>query len=269
MKFEKPPLLELIAEFRWLPTNALGVGIANPATFLKSGPETEAFYDAFRKAVAFGGYNLSERLIPANFVHPMYQPVFRYSRDSDEKTPRTIYQVGIGLLSVHALPPYDSWSTFKPVISAGLDALIASRSTDKSTVFTSVSLRYIDAFDTELRQGRSERKFLSEVLGLNVDLPFALAEQAVDPDLIEVAAQLKTRTKSGLDLTLGVGPNVDQGDPHRIVMDTVVSSPQHVAWDREATLEVLERAHTAIRSLFVGMTTPIHDLMGLLTEGGK
>jgi uncharacterized protein (TIGR04255 family) len=267
MKFEKPPLIELIAEFRWFPINVLGEEITQPTAFVQASPNAETLYEDFRLALAANGYKLSERLIPQSFPHPIYQPVFKYSSD-DKTSSHVVYQAGPGILSVHALPPYENWDAFKPVISIGLDALIATRpAVQKNRVFTSVSLRYIDAFNAELRAGRSERKFLSEVLGLNVGLPPVFSEQIVDVDDIAIAMQLKCRIKSGLDLTLSVGPNVDQGDPNRIVMDTMVSSPKHVDCDREAVIEVLERAHTSIRALFVGMTKPIHDLMKLTDEG--
>jgi uncharacterized protein (TIGR04255 family) len=266
MKFEKPPLIELIAEFRWLPVNVLGEEITQPTAFLQAGPPAEAFYEAFRLGLAAHGYKLSERLIPQNFPHPIYQPVFRYSSD-DKTSSHVVYQTGPGILSVHALPPYENWEAFKPVISTGLNALIAGRTeAQKNKVFTGVSLRYIDAFNSELRGGRSERKFLSEVLGFSVGLPPVFAEQAADVNETAIAMQLKCRIKSGLDLLLSVGPNVDQGDPNRIVMDTMVSSPKHVDWDSEAVVEVLERAHTSIRALFVGMTSPIHDLMKLKVD---
>lgn len=270
MKFAKPPLIELIAEFRWLPLNPQGEEITNPATILQAGPQGEAFYDSFRRAVAANGYPLSERLIPLGFPHPMHQPIFRFSRDSQGPGPTgSIYQIGAGILSVHALPPYENWEAFRPIISSGLDALIATRlPPSRINAFTSVSLRYIDAFSQELRGERSEREFLSEVLQLDVHLPASLLEEAATPNLVQVAMQLKSRTKSGLDLTLSVGPNVDQGDPQRIVMDTMVSSPTPTECNRESALEVLERAHTCIRSLFVGMTGPIHNLMVLLPEGG-
>lgn len=267
MKFEKPPLVELIAEFRWLPLDQLGKEV-NPTTpFLQAGPTADAFYDTFRRYLGGIGYTMAERLVPANFPHVMYQPVYRYSRE-DESSSRTIYQSGPGLLSVHALPPYQSWDSFKPVISNGLDALISSRPEErKLTVFTAVNLRYIDAFDARFLGDKSQRQFLADVLQVNLSLPAALDERTADTNQTKIALQVSSRLKSGLDLTLSVGPNVVQGEPSRLVMDTAVSSPLSVECDRQTVMRVLETAHDSIRQLFIGMTQPIQELMVPLPEG--
>lgn len=258
MKFQKPPLIELIAEFRWIPTDDQGQLVTNLTQLAVSSQETEAFYERFRAAIATQGYNAAERLVPNGFPYPMQQPVFRYKR-TDETSTTSVFQLGVGLFSVHALPPYENWDAFKPIIATGLRTLLEVRLTNARKAFTNISLRYIDAFGPELIDGRPMRKFFEDILKLRVDLPASVTHQATDPNLIQFALQLNTPIGDGLNLALNVGRNANMSNS--VVLDTTVNSSNEVAWDDSAPLEVLESAHTSIRHIFLDMTAPIHSLM--------
>jgi uncharacterized protein (TIGR04255 family) len=273
MKFEKPPLIELVAEFRWYGTDPNGQNVIDPNAIAVSGSELELFYDTFRQIVAERGFNTSERLIPNGFPHPMQQPVIRY-RNSDAAKANAVLQIGVGLMSVHALPPYENWEAFRPVIETALSSLIETRrrvvdnrlkelprplplTEDKE--FVAISLRYIDSFGPEMSRGRTIRQFFDEVLGVKVTIPKAISDQVADPASISVSLQMKTTLENGGQLQMGLGPNPN--DSQSIVMDTIVLCEERVRWNLEGPMALLERSHDSIRQLFVGMTTPIHDLM--------
>lgn len=273
MKFEKPPLIELIAEFRWYGTDVNGQDITNPSTIAVGGSELELFYNAFRDIVAERGFNTSERIIPVGFPYPMQQPVNRY-RNSDPAKANAVLQIGVGLMSVHALPPYENWEAFRPVIETALSSLIETRKRvvdnrlkelshrlplTEEKEFVAISLRYIDSFGPEMSKGRTIRQFFDDVLGVTVTIPTAISDQVADPASVSVSLQLKTKLDNGGELQIGLGPNPN--DSQSIVMDTIVVCEEHVRWNLEGPMEILERAHESIRHLFVGMTKPIHELM--------
>lgn len=266
MMFEKPPLIELVAEFRWIPVDAKGEQVTNPALFGLAGPLTESFYESFRKILAAQGYNAAERLIPQGLPYPMYQPVFRYRR-SDEENESSLFQLGIGLLSVHALPPYKNWEHFRPIIETGLSALLKARTINSDKAFTSVSLRYINAFGPDLVGGRTMSQFVEGVLGMSINLPLSVKDQIAEPASVDMGFNLTADIKAGLKLVMSIGRNVRYVDS--VILDISVVSPQQVTWDILAPMNILESAHSSIRHTFFSMTEPIHNLMHLVDQGGE
>jgi uncharacterized protein (TIGR04255 family) len=257
----KPPIIELIAEMRWLPISIDGTEVIDPLTFLVSGAAEEAFYERFR--VALGAYSFSkvDRLIPPGFAIPIHNAIYRHTR-AEESSPSVVAQIGPGILSVHALPPYKDWATFRPIIENALSALLLSRpSSAQSRVFTRVSLRYLDVFDPRLMGGKSMFRFINEVLKLEVSLPEVLQSEAADLEAVALSIEIKTQTKSQMDLTLSVGPNLNLLEAASIIMDTMVATRNQTAWGVESALEQLDRAHESIHRLFFGLTTPIINLM--------
>ncbi len=261
MEFEAPPLIELIAEFRWLPTNALGEPVTTDFALGRSGPRTEAFYESVRSTLARAGFNASERIIPVDFIHPPYQAVVRYRRSDDQDLP-VIFQVGVGLFSVHALPPYKNWEAFRPKVELGINALMQARGADPlsvPTAFTGISLRYINAFGPELMGGKSKGQFASEVLGVKVALPPSIATQIPNSQSVEVGLSISAPTGDGLTLGLGIGSNSKL--PHSLIVDISSATKNQVGWDASRAIGVLDSAHDSIRKSFVGMTESLHQQM--------
>ena len=118
LSFKNSPLVEIIAEIRWdLPwvnqTSAEDTGSVVSI-------QHEEFYMRFGGKVAAAGFERIERLVPPNFFQLPYQPVYRFRHNAEERGAR-LYQLGMGLFSVHATPPYKSWAEFKPLVSAGAE----------------------------------------------------------------------------------------------------------------------------------------------------
>lgn len=262
MRFKNAPLTELVAEFRWVPNEATsGTGqIAGPLSMVNPA-QYENLFATFSQKIATHGYVRTERLIPTGWPAPMQVPVFRFKPQNFEDKNSTLYQLGAGIFSVHALPPYKNWEEFKPVIHRGLSVLVDSGLQDKSaSKFTTVVLRYIDQFKSEFVEERSARDFVEQVLGFRINLPVALQEEAADEHTINPTLQFQIPLKSGLLMTLGVNPPT-QPPTSGIVLDTSVASQSSVAFNVHDAIETLETAHTSIHKVFIGITEPIHARM--------
>jgi uncharacterized protein (TIGR04255 family) len=267
MQFKKAPLIELIAEFRWLASGAVampgqGHEIAQSiqAVPLSDPNRYEQFFSDFSVEIAGQGYIRTERLVPAGWPFPLQMPVCRF-RHSNLDTQSTVYQVGAGLFSVHATPPYRNWESFKPVISTGLNALLKTRSSDeRDSKFNLITLRYLDRFGPELTGGLSPRDFVEQVFRIRLDLPEALKKEASNERTIEPTLFLKIPLKSGLLMTLGINP-ATQPPSSGIVLDTTVRSQSSVSCDFNAVMDTLEDAHLSIRNVFTGLTEPIYQTM--------
>ncbi len=117
MYFEKPPLIELIAELRWLPAG-VPAGSENAlqqqmpaALFAGLGRSSEQLYMRFAGLMGARGFLHSERLIPVGFPTLPFQPVYRYSK-AGTKPGEPVFQLGGGVFTAHVTPPYKSWMIF-------------------------------------------------------------------------------------------------------------------------------------------------------------
>jgi uncharacterized protein (TIGR04255 family) len=261
LTFAKPPLVELIAELRWDALHAqLGQQPApfNSIPLLIGGSSHEQFYRAFGEALYQSGFHISERLIPLGFPSPAFTVVYRY-RNENEK--QHILQVGPSVLSANAVPPYRSWTEFRPCVARGVEALLSTRPEEaRDAPFTGVLLRYIDLFDSELIERFGEPAFIRDVLGLNLVFSDAVKEAIPNADAAKFSLMVATDIGDGMNLKFSVGES-NIGGKSGLLLDTTVSSTQMTAPDLGVVLDKLDRAHAVIHDLFVRMTRPIHDLM--------
>jgi uncharacterized protein (TIGR04255 family) len=196
----------------------------------------------------------------------LFQPVYRY-RKSVEADASVLFQTGPGLFSANAIPPYRSWDTFAPVVQAGVEALLKTREeTEKTLPFTSVSLRYIDAFKPELTEGRDIGAFIKDILGITVALPEALTKH------IQTGKSVKPNLQFAVPLSNGMSMNINFGEGlvHNegvIIMDTTISTTTEVPPDKDALMTALNSARTVIHEIFFDITKPIAKLMQP-TDGG-
>ncbi len=264
MKFKNAPLIELVAEFRWIPSGgAVAAAAVQNAGQLSTVPladptRNEAFFSRFTSAIGKYGYVKTERLLPAGWPYPGHIPVVRFRRpgatDRDEPT---LYQIGAGIFSAHALPPYDNWQQFKPVIRQGLDVLLNSRPEDeREAKFGTITLRYIDRFTGNLIGNVPPREFIERVLNIRLQLPAVLTNETPDEAAINPSILLKVPLKSGLLMNLGINSANDPAGSG-ILMDTSVVTQISTNCISESAMGVLEIAHDSIRRVFIGLTLPI------------
>lgn len=268
--FAKAPLIELVMELRWIPKGSTPLepapiqlqGQQGPSVFL-GGTKQEEFYMRAGGELYRTGFDRSERLLPAGAPFALYQPVFRFRSESQGRR-SILYQVGYGMFSVNALPPYDSWDKFLPFVSEGVQVLLGSRAeADQGQAFSQVTLRYINFFGEDLTRGLSASAFASEILGISTSLP-----PAFDPIATGQVKNFVTKFDLPIEtgsLTVSVGDG-DFRNRHGILLDTSVSA---VGIDpgQDEIMRFLHSAHAVIHRLFVKLTEPIHVLMQPQTGG--
>lgn len=260
MLFANPPLVELIAELRWVP------GIAGPVNS-QAGTATiqlplgfgEESLERFRRSIAQKGFAASERLVPVGFPLIPFTVAQRFRKPSTDEKENYLYQVGLGVFSANALPPYRSWDSFRPIVREGVETLLDTRhSTDRANV--TVLLRYLDVFTDEFTEGRKSVAFLNDVLGIKLSVPATLTEQASNLHELRAGLQLALNLKDGLSMNIGVQDGA-VGTKVGIVMSTEAFTIQPVNPQLNSIMENFERAHDYIRVTFLGLTTKIRDKM--------
>ncbi|HTT75305.1 MAG TPA: TIGR04255 family protein [Candidatus Binataceae bacterium] len=259
--FHNAPLIEILAELRWHPAQlsmpfALSGGAAQQPMSIVVGNPLEVFFGRFSDEISKHGFRRSERLVPPGQAFVQGQAAVRFRSDPEKLN--VLYQIGHGMFSANATPPYRSWSHFLPEVEKGIDALLASRADDeKATSFSSVSLRYIDAFNPNLTKGYDVTTFLSDVLKFRIDLPDVLVKYRVGNVRPFLALTIPT-AKGSLYLAYAEGLVAGKTG---IVFDTTFSVVQPIPPQREAIVIALDSAHTVIRDVFMELTKPIHPQM--------
>lgn len=262
MIFANPPLLELIAELRWLPG-----AVALPATPLPGAmmqfpiipDHVEETLRNFINQIAAQGFGMSERIIPSGFPLLPFAVVYRV-RKSGPEDKQFLYQIGPGVFSANALPPYRNWETFKPIVQQGIRTLLESRHAAERGDFTAVSLRYVDLFSDEFSGGKPSFAFLNEILGIKIGLPKALIEQVGDMSTAKSGLQLSMPLKTGLKMNLNIQDGTAAGK-NGILMVTEVIATEPIPANLEAIMGVLEKAHGSIRMTFLSLTERLNDKM--------
>jgi uncharacterized protein (TIGR04255 family) len=261
----KAPLIELVAEVRWNPEATQPISqypVGGNPQFVALGGTTksEEFFMRFGAEVARLNYPATERLVPPGFPPINGQPVYRFRKQAQGDL-TSLYQVGTGLFTANAVPPYQTWDQFCPVVKDGVMALISSRpESEKKQPFTVVSLRYIDAFGPELTLGKNIGEFMESVLGISIKLPDGLLNQLAPSSTFKPTLQLQIPMLGGLIMNIGVGEGIANNKP-TIIMDTTVATTVAIAANAEAVMASLNLARNAIHDVFFAVTKPIIELM--------
>jgi uncharacterized protein (TIGR04255 family) len=261
ISFAKAPLLEIVAELRWLSKITLvppsGTDSQIQPSIVFSGASEEEFFDKLGSELYARQFQKSERLIPAGFPAIANQPIFRY-RNENEKS--VLYQAGPGVFSIHGTPPYRSWKEFSPFVARGAEALIASRAGIKEeSVFTQATLRYIDLFDESLTEGRSPEAFISGVLGISARLPENLVKMSSSTEAQSLIVKVVLPLKIGT-LSVSVGDGA-ANNRRGFVLDTAVASTSPTPFDLGAIMSFFNNAHEYTNGTFIELTKSIRDLM--------
>jgi uncharacterized protein (TIGR04255 family) len=261
--FANPPLVELIAEFKWSPSNTLNMqaglsSVPQVVPFI-GGSKLEEFFMRLGGELYQLGFQMSERLVPPGFPALPNQAIVRF-RSNDPSKSSVLYQVGPGILTVNATPPYRTWREFLPHVERGLRTLLNCRSdSERDQPFTEVSLRYIDLFGDDLTQGKSVVSFMSEVLGISVALPDAIRNLGKSSEVSSLNLIFVLPIPPGtLTLTVADGK---AGNRSGVVLITGVTSKHAWQANLDTLMSWLFEAHDIIQDVFMKMTRPIHHLM--------
>lgn len=259
---QNAPLVEIIAEIRWRGalevTHPFGESGGGGPALVTSGKELEEFYMRFGAHVHGMEFAQSERLAPPGAPAFMHQPVYRFKKLTDSAC---LYHIGPGVFSTNAVPPYQSWEEFAPVIRRGVEALLAARSgSEAEQPFMAVSLRYIDLFGPELTEGRSTGEFIRDVLGLRLAVPEALTNHCASEADIKPFLQLQIPLKDAVVMSLSVGEGV-AGVRSGVITDTSITTTVETSASVEAVMSALNNAHLILDSSFRKLVEPIKHLM--------
>lgn len=261
---ENAPVIEVIAELRWTPISLPGelLSAGGPRMIMPSmAGRTNEFFNRFTERVRGLGYTNVTRLIPEPFPILVHQPVVRF--DSPEGgSAKSLYQVGPGLFSANAVPPYDSWSTnFSKTVSGGVQALLETRdAAEREVSFNGATLRYLDAFGSHLTEGRDSLAFTREVLGISVDLPKAMTQNMQEGAAWKPFLQFHVPIESGMVMSVAIGDGLANDQP-AVLMDWSLICSLELKSDPIELMKFFGRAHDIIYQSWKEMMKPISHLM--------
>lgn len=261
MILQNAPLVELIVELRWsespfIPEGSSQVG-AGDIPLIVGVSALESFYAKFGEGAAHKGYLSSERLTPPQ-TSIKGHPTCRFKKDGDSKS-HTLYQIGPDLLTINAVPPYLGWDSFSGVVAEGIELLLNTvAESGKPFEFSSISIRYINAFTNAHTGGMDAVDFIENVLGFKCSLPDSVLSRKVQSAKHRPFLQFQVPMGDQVVLNLGVGEGVSNGQ-EAIVMDISLSKNAPVAADARAAMEFLASSRNTIHDIFFEATKSIED----------
>ena len=257
--YTNPPLVELISELKWGPQ----VGETGTNLFqLPQQSKDEEVLMQFATVAASQGYARVERLVPHGFPLPPGLVACRL-RPTDVTKKSPLFQLGRGVFTVNGLPPeYRSWADFTPVIQLGVDAMF--RAYDQAGApppkISTAVVRYIDAFKSDLTDGRPLLEFLDKVLGVSITLPMAITERAQNAAAVVPTLRIEVPLSIGL-MTVAFGRGMRENE-EAVMLDTAVTVQRDIGSSVSAAVAALSEARLVIHELFRSLTKPLHERMG-------
>ena len=264
-RFNKPPLIELIAEFRWnVASQKLNPHIpeAMPQPRIAADvQEQNALFSRFSDYISEKKFQRVERIVPPDFPLFVNEPIFRI-RSNDEK--EVLYNIGVGCFTINAVPPYKTWDSFEPKIRDGIEALLKALSSDNGenkTTFSFASLRYIDAFNSHLANNLEIHSFIEQVFGIKIELPPGITKHKASDKAIKPTLHLQVPIDAFTNMQLGIGEGLVNTELVFMLDTYVAASNKEIQPDVDQMMEPLNKAHRIIHELFFDITKPISNLM--------
>jgi uncharacterized protein (TIGR04255 family) len=264
--FQNAPLVEIVAELRWqVPQLAAADQAGNPVQLpiVLADNAMTALFHRTTAAVGEHGFDRLEQLMPPSSPSPVLlsQMMYRYRRTDEVPV---LAQIGPGMFSVNALPPYKSWKEFHPYLEGGIEGLLEAL-TERPEL--TVSLRYIDAFRQDLTSNRDAKAFATEVLGFRLDLPPTLQARLPQGAQARMSFQVALPIP-GMSMTITVSDG-QLGPDSVVLMNTDVRIDDVLPSDKQAILSELDKAHDLIHGTFMDMTQSIREKLESVPVGGN
>lgn len=269
ISFARAPLVEIVAELRWLPTG-VGMPPQGPVVLGFAAGDGDGLAMAIRGRPEIASFAQTEKLLPPGFPAAWHQVVWRFRNPT---VSGVLLQVGPGIFTANAFQPYRRWSEFRPTVRCGVTALLEARpSSEKELQFSALTLRYINAFSTDLIGDMGAEKFVREILGFEVALPGALealrgptGSSSLSLNLLLSAAN----TSKSVLVQVGDGSIRQIGtnaDTSVVMLDMSVSENVPQKPDLETVLASFDSSRNIIHDAFLQMTSKIRDRMEPLPE---
>jgi uncharacterized protein (TIGR04255 family) len=259
---QNAPLVEVIAELKWDVPGFPSPGSGMPAFISPEASEDfEKFFENFGDLIN-AEHSHKEKLTPPGFPALTHQPIYRFANRQDGHH-TSLCQIGPGIISIHAVPPYESWNSFREIVRRCIDALLRAKRTEPQIIIESIAsidLRYVDAFGKKLTQGHSAGSFISEVMGFKFLMPeVIMAYLAAGKDIVPYS-QTRVPMDNGFSMLVSIGEGTVHGDS-AIISDTVITKSEKVQNDIENIMNDFDFAHEIIKNVFNGVTEKISHLM--------
>ncbi|MGB5833332.1 MAG: TIGR04255 family protein [Thiohalocapsa sp.] len=264
--YNRAPLVELIVQVQW-PVQILNIPGAPPIVAGHSAM-FDIWFQRLTGVLRDQGFHELERLIPHDMPVLAGSPLYRYRRAGE---PFPIVQFGHGIFTINAGPPnYHSWNAFRPYVDGALKALINSKPEDLNlTEFTKASLRYIDAFDDDLRRGTSNFAFIRDDLGVSITLPDGLLELTPSVDQISPTLSLRIPIQGDEGATLAfqlAAGRLGSRPAIETIMDMTYTVDRPVALTADAALAALQNGYQIIHAWFEKLTENLRNRMEPVEE---
>jgi len=262
--FASAPLAEIIVEVKWSDPSAFTFpGAPVQMSMVQPSNSVDEFFMRFGGVAYSAGFKQAERLVPPGFPSMVGQVVYRYRPPADfenELARSALWQVGPGVFTANAVPPYKSWTEFSPLVKAGVEALIETRpERERASDFTSVSLRYIDAFTDEFR-GELTHAQLIEALGFKVEIPVALQKVLRAGEAPQHVIQFTMPVENNMSMAVSIGRGQFNGTA-ALIMSTAITTDGAVNPNVDEVMGRLNTARNMIHDSFVELTSGLHSIM--------
>lgn len=256
--YQNAPLVELIVELRWHVDVSSPLG--GPQFVTHTSASFDQWFNRFSSKLESQGYVNLERLVPHDFPALAYQPIYRYKRKHEAAFP--LIQFGHGIFTMNAGPPnYIDWEGFRPEVESGIKALVSSiPETGGINILNSASVRYIDAFGEELRNGKSGYRFMREELKASVELPVKVLELADKLDEITptIALRFPVKDRPGHQLFLQIADGRLNNTP-ATVMEMNYLVHDAIPLVASEILGILDNSRNTLHDTFEAMIDSIRD----------
>jgi len=220
----------------------------------------EELFMHFGAVVSAEGFTRFERVIPPGFPIPVGQVACRF-RPTDPGQDAPLYQLGVGVFTANALPPYESWAKFNPCVRRGIEALFTAhgRAGLSAPDFSAAMVRYIDAFRDNLTGGAHVLDFLRDVMKIDLVIPDVVTSRATDRAAIQPRIHITMPTATGLlEMSVAEGQYANE---RAVLFDMTVLIQRPIGPSIDAAMSTLAEGRQLIHDMFRGLTGPLHTAM--------
>lgn len=269
LSYNKAPLVELIVEIRW-PVDTVGIQ-GGPGFVSGLSPAFDIWFQQLTSALRELGFHNLERLVPHHMPVLAHQALYRFKRIDDHYP---VVQFGHGIFTVNVGPPhYESWKVFRPYAEKVIAALVANKPVElELTEFSRASLRYIDAFDADLRNQTANFAFIRDDLGISIGLPSGLLDTALSEDQISptLSLSMPVADEDHASLAFQVAAGRLRGrQAAETIMDIAYTVDRGIPVSAEGVLSVLDTAYTTIHHWFLTLTSTFQQRMEPVSTGSQ
>ena len=267
--FRNAPLVEVVADVRWTAgvVCAIDTGCSSardcfaPLTLLFPTTQLEGFLIQFGAAIYNDGFQRAERLIPPGVPIPWGQPVMRFLgalRDQTMFSTKLARECSPRMRSRHIAI---GWISHLWFLRASKRFLRRALMLKRILLILPLSLHYINAFRTDLTQGKSIAEFLSEIFKIKLALPEGITKHITVGQNYKPYIVLNFPVERGT-LNISVGEAIVGTNPEpALLLDLLFATTQDIQPENAKLLDAFSRAHVLLHDLFTELTKPVEHLM--------